>query len=124
MWLLHDPFDTPVEADWGPWSMQAHFVCKNQLNLWVVDKGDALYDSGFWDIPEDDARKLVGGSIHLHEAKSKVSYFGGTVLKYRVELYPAEHAKRVVFTLRSTKEGRGVRWSGRTEARAWYSGVV
>src|SRR6267142_6802866 len=53
-----------------------HFICRGGLNLHVVKH--PVYECGVWDV-ENDAPKLVGGMLHLHEAKADSSYFGGRI---------------------------------------------
>jgi hypothetical protein len=102
---------------------RAHFICKGGLNLRAVRFPQ--FDSGFWDISEADAARLVGGTLHLHETKTERSYFGGDITGYRIEERPEEaHVRRIVFQVTSTATGRGARWSGANHALAWYSGVV
>ena len=43
------------------------------------------WESGFWSLPEDTAKKLIGGSILFHEKKSTPSYSSGIILDYRIQ---------------------------------------
>jgi len=98
-----------------------HFICRGGLNLHVVKH--PVYECGVWDV-ENDAPKLVGGMLYLHEAKADSSYFGGRIESFRVVETDEAHSLRVVFTVRSLREGKGVRWCGAAHGMAWTSGVV
>ena len=100
-----------------------HFKCEDRLNLTCIKM--PRFESGYWDISESDAAAIVGGMIYLHQTKNEPSYMGGVVESFRVEERPElAHAKRIVFVLESTKEGKGVEWIGTDHTRAWYGGVV
>ena len=51
-----------------------HFV-KLQDNVW---------ESGWWQLDEGQAKKLVGGEIYFHKKRQEPSFYGGTILGYRV----------------------------------------
>jgi hypothetical protein len=99
-----------------------HFICRNHLG--VIPTKFPEFESGSWDIPEVDAKTLLGGTIFLHETKSSPSYFGGTISHYRVVEIDQAHSNRIVFTLTSTKEARGIDWEGIDHAMAWSGGVL
>ncbi len=107
----------------------AHLICRDSLNLQVVKM--PVFESGIWDtvtIPEEDAKRLVGGILMLHETKSKPSYFGGTVTGYRRARRDDDRSRSEgwIFTLTSTLEAKGQPWSkrGRHDVNAHYSGVI
>ena len=102
----------------------AHLICKHRLNLSIVDKDQHIYESGYWDIPANEASALVGGVLYLHESKTTPSYFGGIVREVRAIEYPASHSKRIVFRIAATPDARGVKWAGAKHAMAWYGGLV
>jgi hypothetical protein len=98
-----------------------HFICRGGLNLHVVKH--PVYESGVWDC-ENDAPTLIGGMMYLHETKADKSYFGGRIESFSVVETDEAHSHRVVFTVTSLREGKGVRWRGTAHAMAWTSGVV
>jgi hypothetical protein len=100
-----------------------HFKCEDSLNLTCIKM--PVFESGYWDIAESEAAAIVGGMIYLHQTKNELSYMGGVVQSFRVEVRPElAHAKRVIFIFKSTIEGRGAKWRGADHTMAWFSGVV
>jgi hypothetical protein len=99
-----------------------HFICREGLNLRATRFPE--FESGYWDIAEEDAAKLVGGMVYFHEAKNSPSYFGGRVSSFHVEHTDEAHAKRIVFNLTSEKQGKGAAWEGSDYSMAWNSGVI
>jgi hypothetical protein len=99
-----------------------HFICRNRANLHPVKH--PVYDSGDWDVTPEDAARLAGGMIYLHQTKAKLSYFGGRIDSYRTTETGNSHRLRIVFTFTSTPEGKGVKWRGTDHPRSWTSGVV
>ena len=99
-----------------------HLICRNRDGISPISF--PTFESRAWDIPEQDAVDLIGGMIHFHETKSEPSYFGGLVRSFRIEQIDAAHSKRVVFVLESVAEARKVKWSGRSDVNAHYSGLV
>jgi hypothetical protein len=98
---------------------RAHLICRHFKGVKAVQMPE--YESHAWDIPEDDARQLVGGVIYLHETKRKRSYFGGMVTGYRISDAPSG---RIIFLFNAMKEAKGIAWEGRDHERAHYSGVL
>ena len=85
-----------------------------QNRIHIVDTQDRLvriqegeYESGFWPIADKIANKLVGGLILFHKARSKPSYFGGSILSYRIQ-DGGEHDDKIVFRFRYEEECRGI----------------
>jgi hypothetical protein len=74
-----------------------HFV-KLQENIW---------ESGSWKLDEDKARKLVGGEIYFHKKRTEPSFYGGTILGYRVN-EDGEHQGKVIFKLQYSDTCRNV----------------
>ncbi len=99
-----------------------HLLCRRGLNVRLVDH--PVYETGDWDVSPEEAARIVGGMLFLHETKDKRSYFGGRIEGFRVVETEEAHARRVVFRLTSLKEGKGVKWRGASHGRAWTSGVV
>ena len=100
----------------------AHFKCVDSTG--IKGFGDNKYTSEAWDIPIDDAEKLVGGNVYFHTTKNDKSYFGGVVTKYEVMGIDAAHSKRIKIFLTATKEAKGIDWNGKEHIMAWYSGLV
>jgi len=107
----------------------AHFICKREgsglRNLSLIDKHEMIYRSGNWDLSLGEARTLIGGMIFLHPTKSELSAFGGEVLGVAEVLDNSlARAKRVIFRVRATLKGRGVKWRGQAHAMASYGGII
>jgi hypothetical protein len=100
-----------------------HLVCRDRLNLNRAATPDA-WESGFWDIPKDQAAQLVGGMIYLHQKKSDRSYFGGRIDGFQEVETNLAHGGRIVFAFTFSGEARDARWRGGDHPRAWSSGVV
>jgi hypothetical protein len=102
------------QSDYGP----------GLRNLILVSSEDYSYRSGFWDIPLAEAEALVDGMIYLHTSKAEPSRFGGRVTKVEQEKRPEfAHSARIVFTVMSLEEGKGVRWRGDSHAMAVSGGI-
>jgi hypothetical protein len=99
--------------------MHAHFIVRNALYVRAINH--PVYESGFHDITEADAKALVGGTIYLHNTKAERSYFTGAVTSYR-PADPGEFEGRFVFTVTST--GHKLPWEGQDHQRAHYSGLI
>jgi hypothetical protein len=100
---------------------QAHFLCRNSAGIHIVKMPN--YVSEAWDIPESDAKALVGGMIYFHETKEQASYFGGRVTGYRRAEGGEGRRPRVIFELTAMREARGQAWAGKDHGMAHYSGV-
>lgn len=100
----------------------AHFICLNATG--IKGLGDNHYTSEAWDIPVDDAEKILNGNVYFHTTKNEKSYFGGVVTKYEVIEIDASHSKRIKIFLTSNKEAKGIAWDGKGHGMAWYSGLV
>ncbi len=99
-----------------------HFICRGELG--VTPLKHPIYETGEWDVSREDAERLVGGMVYLHETKSERSYFGGRIETFREVDTDMAHARRIVFKFRSTADAKGVRWRGASHNMAWTSGVV
>jgi hypothetical protein len=86
-----------------------HFV-ERIGNTWKV-KGASHpheYESGYWVVADETARRLVGGDLYLHDGQNDPSRFGGVIVGYRIE--PAgELAGRVIFRFQATAAHRGLK---------------
>ena len=106
-----------------------HFKCERDphggLTNLTFDKDSKTYRSGFWNISVEDAEKLVGGWVYLHEAKTVTSQFGGQVLEFeQVEREELAKKERIVLVLAPSKAGRGQKWRGKRHEMAWTGGVI
>ncbi|MFC3078199.1 hypothetical protein ACFODL_08895 [Phenylobacterium terrae] len=99
-----------------------HVICRDRLHLHVTQFPE--FESGYWDLSEGDAQRLVGGMLYLHQKKGEPSYFGGTVQSYRVSGPEDVIADRIVFTITATAEGKGASWRGASHGMAWSSGII
>jgi hypothetical protein len=74
-----------------------------------------LWESGYCVVPASTAKQLVGGSLLFHKKQKEPSFFGGVIMKYRVQDKGA-YTGRVIFTFQYQPDHRGVvaeagRWS-------------
>lgn len=99
-----------------------HFICR--AGLGVIPTKFPEFESGNWDITEDEAKELVGGKMYLHESKNEPSYFGGKIANYRIVEIGEAHSQRVVFKIVSERDGKGVDWEGASHGMAWTSGCL
>ena len=106
-----------------------HFKCERNaqggLTNLTYDKDAKTYRSGYWNISVEEAEKLVGGWVYLHEAKTVSSQFGGKVLAFeQVQREELARKERIVLVVTSEKEGRGQKWRGKRHEMAWTGGLV
>jgi hypothetical protein len=81
----------------------------------IIRVDDQVWESGDWVVSESTAKQLVGGSILFHKKQKEPSFFGGLILKYRIQ----DNGKLkglVIFTFQYQPDHRGVladggRWS-------------
>ena len=99
-----------------------HFICRDRLNLKMIEP--PLYQSGYWSLSKDDAEKLKGGRIYLHQTKMEASYFGGIITNCEMKMYPRKGKLRAVFEFISDNAGRNVPWDGPNHDRSWTSGIL
>ncbi len=66
------------------------------------------YESGYWAVAEDTAKRLVGGSIYFHHQQAAPSFYGGIILGQRPS-DNQEFPNRVIFRFRYSPDHRGVR---------------
>jgi hypothetical protein len=79
-------------------------------NVRKIDKSKNEWESGYWDMTEEAAGKLIGGVLYLHRAKLHASHFGGTILGYRIA---GPEAGRVVFKVRADADRKGIKTDGK-----------
>lgn len=89
-----------------------HFIERSD-NVRKTDRSRNEWESGFWDVPEETAQKLVGATLYLHRSKHQPSHFGGRILSYRIEQGPSGSC--VVFTVRAAVDCKDVK----TDAKGW-----
>ena len=89
----------------------AHFVERTD-NVRKIDKSKNEWESGYWPLTEEVAKKLIGSMMFLHRTKLTSSHFGGDILDYRIEESGPE-AGRVVFKLRAKADCKGVKIDGK-----------
>ncbi len=91
--------------------MDIHIV--EPLNNFVKlqDKG---WESGWWNLDEDKAKELVGGEIYFHKKQQEPSFFGGTIMGYRIE-QDIQYQGRIVFTFKYNAACRDVK----TDKHGW-----
>ena len=70
--------------------------------------GEREYESGWWPVSEETARSLIGGLVLFHETRTKPSFFGGTILGFRIET-EGEYQDRIVFRVESSLECKNVK---------------
>jgi hypothetical protein len=79
---------------------------------------DNVWESGCWKIDESKAQQLVGGDIYFHKTRPEPSYYGGTILGYRVEP-EGKSQGMIVFKLEHRKSHRNVS----TDKSGWSRGM-
>jgi hypothetical protein len=84
--------------------MNIHLV--EPLNHFVKLK-DNVWESGSWRLDEDKAKKLVGGEIYFHKKRQEPSFYGGTILGYRVNP-DGEYQGNIIFKLQHSQSCRNV----------------
>ena len=101
-----------------------HLLCRDQLNLHRVAGQKDVWTTGNWDLAPEVAESLVGGTVFLHDKKTKASYFGGKISGIKSVDTDNAKSRRIVFTFTYVHEARGAKWRGGTTPRAWTSGVI
>jgi hypothetical protein len=92
-----------------------HFVERTD-NVRKIDPSRNEWESGYWPLPEETAKKLVGSVLYLHRTKLASSHFGGEIIDYRIEQSEKEPAgPRVIFKLRAKADCKGVK----IQAKGW-----
>jgi len=96
-----------------PKSKRIHLIEKDHRNRLTMVSGvsDKIWETGLWNIPESMAKKLLEGSLLLHEKPKSPSFFGGIILNYRVQTEGRQKG-RVTFTFEYDGGHRGVMADG------------
>jgi hypothetical protein len=89
----------------GEERMNIHLV--EPLNHFVKIE-DNVWESGWWNLDESEAKKLVGGEIYFHKKRQEPSFYGGTILGYRIN-DGGEYQGRVIFKLKYSQACRNIR---------------
>ena len=75
---------------------------------------DSKWESGWWNIEESKAKKLVGGEIYFHKKQQEPSFFGGSITGYRID-QDAQYQGKIIFTLQYNAACRNVK----TDKHGW-----
>ena len=82
-------------------------------NFHTIDKESRVYETFCWAVTEANAAKLVGGQIYFHKAQDKPSYYGGTIISYRVlpddANGPYEIPGRIVFKFKASLDCKDIK---------------
>jgi hypothetical protein len=85
--------------------MQIHLVEKANNFTKLQEK---VWECGWWQLDEDEAKKLVGGNIYFHKKRTEPSFYGGSIRGYRVE--PDEPNRgRIIFEFEYQSACRGIK---------------
>ena len=96
--------------------MNIHLI--EPLNHFVKLK-DNVWESGWWRLTEDKAKKLIGSEIYFHKKRLEPSFYGGTILGYRVNQDGGEYQGKIIFKLKHSQSCRNVS----TDKFGWSKGV-
>lgn len=96
-------------------------MSQNRIHLLEKDRrfvkleGDE-WESGLWNVTEKQAKQLIGGLIVFHHKQRLPSYYGGSILSYRVQ-EGGEFDQRIIFRFRYEDGCRGIRTEGNWTTR-------
>ena len=79
---------------------------------------DNVWESGAWALNEGQAKKLIGGEIYFHKKRGEPSFYGGTIVGYRVH-QDGEYQGKIVFQLQHHLSCRNVS----TDKSGWSKNV-
>lgn len=84
-----------------------HFIERTD-NVRKTDRHKNEWESGFWDLTEEMAQKLLGATLYLHRSKHQPSHFGGRILSFRIEKgHPS--GGEIVFMIRAAADCKDVK---------------
>ncbi|MBS0174767.1 MAG: hypothetical protein JSR64_12085 [Nitrospira sp.] len=83
-------------------------LIERENNIWLINKEHAEWESGWWVVAPNTAEQLIGGHIYFHKTQAKPSFFGGTIISYRIEA-EGEWSGRVVFKFCAGPEFKDVK---------------
>lgn len=75
---------------------------------------DDKWESGGWSIDENKAQRLIGGAIYFHKKRFEPSFFGGSIIEYRLD-QDSQNQGRIFFTFQYDVNCRNVN----TDKRGW-----
>jgi hypothetical protein len=85
--------------------MQIHLIEKADNFIKLREK---IWECGSWKLDEDKAKKLVGGHIYFHKKRTEPSFYGGSILGYRVK--PDEpNLGNIIFEFEYSSSCRGIK---------------
>ncbi len=87
-----------------------HLLCKKGENLKETVQKSGIWESGNWVVTADEAQRLVGGTLYLHETKGKRSYFGGRITGFRPIVTNDKIKERTIFTFEFLPQAKDVAW--------------
>ena len=87
-----------------------HLLCKKGEHLKETVQKSGIWDSGNWVVTADEAQRLVGGTLYLHETKGKRSYFGGRITGFRPIVTNDKIRERTIFTFEFRPQAKDVAW--------------
>jgi len=97
----------------NPKRKRIHLIERNYRNYLSQRGTDGKeWESGFWSLPEDKAKKLIGGTILFHKAKSTPSFSGGIILDCRIH-DRGEWKGKVIFKFEYQTNHRNIWVDGR-----------
>jgi hypothetical protein len=91
--------------------MQIH-VIENADNF--TNLREKIWECGWWILKEDEAKKLIGGHIYFHKKRSEPSFYGGSILGYRVKQEEPNRG-RINFKFQYHSACRGIK----TDRNGW-----
>ena len=94
-----------------------HLLCKKGENLKETVQKSGIWDSGNWVVTADEAQRLVGGTLYLHETKGKRSYFGGRITGFRPIVTNDKIKERTIFTFEFLPQAKDVAWPAGSTVR-------
>ena len=84
----------------------------------LVRLEDNVWESGWWNLDEDEAKKLIGGEIYFHKKRQEPSFYGGKILGYRIH-DDGDYQGRIIFKLQYRSSCRNIR----TNKSGWSKDV-
>jgi hypothetical protein len=85
--------------------MQIHLI-ENADNF--IKLRDKVWESGWWGLTEDEAKKLIGGHIYFHRKKSEPSFYGGSIRSFRIK-QEEPHLGTIIFEFEYREACRGIK---------------
>ncbi len=85
--------------------MQIHLI---EIANNFVKLHDKVWESGWWQLGEDEARKLIGGQIYFHRKKTEPSFYGGSIRGFRVK-EEDPHKGSIIFEFEYREACRGIK---------------